>query len=365
VPGSMTLIARAYPREERGAALGLWAAAATATTAAGPVLGGLLLTMGGPEIWRLVFALNLPLGMAALWLLWRFTTPDKGRPGTPVDLAGAALATLSLGMMAEGMTRGSAPMLALSALTALLFLGREATTPAPMIRLSMFANRGFALANLATLFLYIGVTGVMFYLPMTAISVWGVTPFTVTAAFLPVSILITLLSAPWGRMADRIGAGPLMATGSALVACGYGALAWTSGGAFLTHIVPFMALVGLGMSMVVAPLTAAVMEYADEAEQGAASGINNAVARVSGLISVALMGRLAAWSYGTVGPDKPGFGLTGASPAHLAASSAAFAHVAALSAALALMAALSAAMMGRRQGRPHVDTLENRYRSDV
>lgn len=351
VPGSMTLIARAYPRAERGAALGLWAAAATATTAAGPVLGGLALTLGGPEIWRLVFALNLPLGLAALALLWRYTIPDAGRPGTPVDLPGAILATLALGLMAEGLTqdRHGALLLTLSALAAALFVAREATTPAPMIRLSMFAARGFAMANLATLFLYVGVTGVMFYLPMTAISVWGVTPFTVTAAFLPISVLITLLSGRAGRLADRVGAGPLMAAGSALVACGYTALTWAAGGNFLTHIVPCMVVVGLGMALVVAPLTAAVMAYATEAEQGAASGINNAVARVASLIAVALMGSLARWSYGPVTPGLPGFGLPGQSAAHIAATSASFGHIAALSAALAAIAALTSALIPRHR----------------
>lgn len=348
VPGSMTLIARAYPRAERGAALGLWAAAATATTAFGPVLGGMLLTLGGPEIWRVVFALNLPLGAAALWLLLRFTTPDAGRPGTSVDLPGAVLATLTLGLMAEGLTRPDAtlPLLLAALLCLILFLWREATAQDPMIRLSMFRNRGFAMANLSTLLLYVGVTGVMFYLPMTALSVWGVTAFQVTAAFLPVSILITLLSAPMGRLADRIGAGPLLATGAFIVATGYAAIAWNApSGRFFTHIVPFMVLVGLGMALVVAPLTAAVMADAREDEQGAASGINNAVARVAGLIAVSLCGRLAGWSYGPISAALPGFGLPGSNADHVAATGTAFAYVAALSAALALAASGSALLM--------------------
>ncbi|MEI6098768.1 MAG: MFS transporter [Alphaproteobacteria bacterium] len=353
VPGSMTLIARAHPRKERGAALGLWAAAATATTAAGPLLGGLLLTFGGPEIWRAVFALNLPLGIGALWLLWRYTMFDAGLPGTRIDWPGAALATLALGLMARALTTEghTLPLLAGAVLASLLFVWRERATPDPMIRLGMFRNRGFALANLATLFLYIGVTGVMFYLPMTALSVWNVSAFLVTAAFVPVSLLITLVSARAGRWADRFGPGPLMALGSALVSAGYAGMAWAApGGHFLTQIVPFMCVVGLGMALVVAPLTAAVMEYAIEAEQGVASGINNALARVSGLIAVALMGRVARWSYGPVTEGMPGFGLPGAGSAHVSAVGAAFGDIAAVSAVLALAAAVTAAMMGRRQG---------------
>ena len=351
VPGSMTVISRAYPRDQRGAALGLWAASATATTALGPVLGGLLLTLGGTEAWRAIFALNLPLGLAALWLLQRHALPDQGRPGTKVDLIGATLATLALGLLASGLTheRHSPLLLTLAAVATALFLWREATTPSPMIRLGIFANRGFALANLATLLLYVALTGVMFYLPMTAIAAWGVSPLGVTAAFLPTSLMITLLSAHAGRWADRIGPGRVMALGSALVGMGYASLALLApSGQFFTQIVPAMSLTGLGLALVVAPLTAAVMAFAPDTEQGAASGINNAVARVSGLISVTLMALVAHLSYGAPTAGHPGFGLPGTTPAHLAATSAAFAQIAALAAVLALAASLCSAAIARR-----------------
>lgn len=353
VPGSMTLISRAYPREERGAALGLWAAAATATTAFGPVLGGALLSLGGPEIWRAIFALNLPLGAAALALLYRFTLPDPGRPGTPVDLVGAGLATLALGALSWGLTHEGPALPALlpvAALAALAFLWHEARTPAPMIRLSIFAHRGFALANLATLLLYVALSGVMFYLPMTAIAAWGISPLGVTAAYLPTSVMITLLSRPMGRLADRHGPGPLMSLGAGMAGLGYAALAWLApSGDFYGQVVPVMLLVGLGLSMVVAPLTAAVMDYAPEADQGAASGINNAVARASGLVAVALMGLVARAAYGPIAPDRPGFGLPGTAPDHVAATAAAFSQIAALAAALALASALASALIGRRR----------------
>ncbi len=352
VPGSMTLISRAYPRDARGAALGLWAACATATTALGPVLGGLLLTLGGAEVWRAIFALNLPLGAAALWLLYRFATPDNGRPDTPIDLIGAALATVGLGLFAWALTQDtpSLLLLTLSAGVMVLFLLREATTGAPMIRLGMFRNRTFALANLATLLLYIAISGVMFYLPMTAITAWGVSPIGVTAAFLPTSLIISSLSTTTGRLADRVGPGPVMAMGAALVAAGYGLMAWAAPMAqFFSHIVPMMVLVGLGLALVVAPLTAAVMAYAEDHDQGAASGINNAVARASGLIAVALMGLIARASYGPVSPEHPGFGLAGQTRSHAAATSLAFGHIATLSAALALAAACAAAAIGKRR----------------
>ncbi|MFM7445366.1 MAG: MFS transporter, partial [Tabrizicola sp.] len=209
VPGSMAMVSRAYPRAERGRALGLWASASTLTTALGPVLGGMFVTWGGEIGWRLVFALNLPLGFAAFWLIRGRTPGDIGKPGVRVDLAGAALATAALGLMAWALTEAKAPLWApIAALLCLAaFLAWEAMAPAPMLRLGLFRNRTFSVTNLVTFVLYFALNGVMFYLPMTAVSAWGVTALEVTAAFLPISILIGLMSAPAGRMADRWGAG--------------------------------------------------------------------------------------------------------------------------------------------------------------
>lgn len=347
VPGSMAMVSRAYPREERGRALGLWASASTLTTALGPVLGGMFVTWGGELGWRLVFALNLPLGLAALWLIRGRTPGDVGKPGVRVDLPGAGLATLGLGLMAWALTEATAPIWApVAALASLAaFLLWEAVTPAPMLRLGLFRNRTFAVTNLVTFVLYFALNGVMFYLPMTAVSAWKVTPLEVTAAFLPISVLIGLLSAPAGRIADRFGAGPPMAVGSALVACAYAGL-WLFAplGAFWSHVVPCTALAGLGLGLVVAPLTAAAMQGAEDGEQGAASGVNNAVARVAGLIAVALLGRLAAEAYG---PGAPGFGLPGETPAHLAATGAAFGAVALSASLMAGLAALLALLVKR------------------
>ena len=341
VPGSMAMVSRAYPRADRGRALGLWAAASTLTTALGPVLGGMFVTWGGEVGWQLVFALNLPLGLAALWLIRGRTPGDIGKPGVRVDLPGGLLATLGLGLMAWALTEASAPVwIACAAVASLAaFLVWEARAPAPMLRLALFRNRTLAVTNLVTFALYFALNGVMFYLPMTAVSAWKVTALEVTAAFLPISVLIGVLSAPAGRMADRWGAGPLMAAGSALVACAYAGLSLAAPhGQFWAHVVPLTALAGLGLGLVVAPLTAAAMQGAEDGEQGAASGINNAVARVAGLVAIALQGRIAAAAYGS---GAPGFGIAGDSPAHLAATGAAFGTVAL---AASLMAALAAAL---------------------
>ena len=342
VPGSMAIIAKAYPRETRGRALGLWSAAATATTIAGPMLGGLILSLLGPHAWRLIFALNLPFGAGALWLLARHARNDAGRPGTPVDLPGAALATLGLGALSAGLSFGSLWLIALAALALAAFLRVQTTSPAPMLPLSMFRNTAFAGANAATLLLYFGVMGLNFYLPTVALTAWGLKPWQMTLAILPVSALIAGVS-PWsGRMADRIGPGVMMAAGSSLVAAAQLLMAIFAGtGPFLTHMFPLMVLSGLGMSLVVAPLTVAVMAHAGAGQMGAASGINNAMARIAMLVGIALMGRLARTAYAD-------FGARLAGAAHVAASSAAFQRLALAAAVSSALAALIAGLWVRR-----------------
>ncbi|MFN4201650.1 MAG: MFS transporter [Tabrizicola sp.] len=347
VPGSMAMVSRAFPRDQRGRALGLWAAASTLTTALGPVLGGAVITWGGEIGWRLIFALNLPLGLLALWLVRGRTPGDTGKPGVRVDVAGAVLASLGLGLMAWALTEpGASPLIALAAVASLAaFLAWEAVAPAPMLRLGLFRNRTLAVTNMVTFALYFALNGVMFYLPMTAVSAWQVSALEVTAAFLPISLLIGVLSAPAGRLADRWGTGRLMAAGAGLVACAYAGL-WLAAplGEFWAHVVPMAGLAGLGLGLTVAPLTAAAMQGAQDDEQGAASGVNNAVARVAGLVAVALLGRMAAAAYG---PGAPGFGAAGDTAAHLAATGAAFGAVALTASLMAALAAVLSLLIAR------------------
>jgi EmrB/QacA subfamily drug resistance transporter len=351
VPGSMALISRAYPAGERGRALGIWAAAASGTTVAGPILGGLVLSSGAEDAWRWIFALNLPLGGVALWLLWSKTVPDPGRPGTPVDWPGAILASTALAILAWDLTEGGGSAWSLVALgLSGLFLWHEARTPAPMLPLSMFRNRAFSAANLATLFLFFALAAVLFYLPMTAVTAWGARGIDVTLALLPLGILIGVFSTPAGRLVDRIGPGYVVTTGALLVSIAYAGLALSAAQAGMyTHILPLMALNGLGMSLVAAPISAAVMASAGEGEQGAASGINNAVARVANLVAVTLMGGVAAGAYRAAG--GPGsFAETGlADPVHIAATAAGFATVATIASVAALVASAISAFGIRRQ----------------
>ncbi|MEO0485059.1 MAG: MFS transporter [Pseudomonadota bacterium] len=358
VPGSLAIISRAYPAEDRGRAIGIWAAASAVTTALGPIIGGLVLTFAGPEFWRWIFAVNLPLGLIALTMLKRSVARDSQTQSQPVDWIGATLATIGLGGLAFGLTAlqlgGAAlPTLGLGLAALTCFILHEQRTPAPMMPLTLFSNRQFAAANAATLCVYTALAAVMFYLPQTIIPVWGITPIEASAAFAPLSVFISLLSARVGRLADRVGAVPVIAAGSFVVAAGYLGVALTTPWAvFWSATMPAMALVGLGMGIIVAPLSAAVMGAVDPARSGVASGINNAISRSGSLLGIAIFGLVATAVYASVGGELS-FGAAGDSATHAQAANAAFARIAYACAALcalggALMLVASRKAGGRR-----------------
>ncbi|RBI83214.1 MFS transporter [Rhodosalinus halophilus] len=350
VPGSLALVARAYPRAERGRAIGLWAAASALTTAGGPVIGGLILSAGGEWTWRLVFALNLPLGAIALWLLHSKAEPDPGRPEAPVDWPGAVLATLGLFALAWGLTRpGQWPVSAAGIGIFALFLLWQARAPAPMMPLDLFRSRAFAAANGLTFALYFALSTMIFFVPMALIGGWGVSEAAASVAFAPLALCVGAFSGLAGRVADRIGPAPPILAGALTVAAGYAAFAATAPAAeFWTRSLPALALTGLGMSMLVAPLSTAVMISVPDARAGAASGVNNAVTRMAGLIAVAAMGGVAAARYHAAG-GPASFGTESAAAGHMAASTAALATLAWIAAALAALAA-PIAWLGLRAG---------------
>ncbi|MEL6618965.1 MAG: MFS transporter [Pseudomonadota bacterium] len=344
VPGSLALIARAYPRADRGRAIGIWAAASALTTAAGPIIGGLALTLGGPEMWRWIFAINLPLGGLALYLLFSRVERDVGDSAAQVDLPGAVTATLALLALAWGLTTldhggGATAWLAGGAVLLLVFLWTQARSPHPMMPLTLFRSRVFAAANLLSFTLYSALAVMFFFMPMTFIAGWGQSEIEASAAFAPMSVFIALLSARAGKLADRIGPAPLLTAGSLVVAAGYATMALLAPFQdFWGHMLPAMCLVGLGMSAVVAPLSTAVMGAVTDAQSGIASGINNAVTRMAGLISVAAVGGLVASAYAASG-GTASFGVTSDVAGHGAAMTAAFSTLAWVAAALALLSA--------------------------
>lgn len=370
VPCSLAIIAKAYPKSERGRAIGIWAAASALTTSLGPILGGLVLSAFGDAIWRGIFAINLPLGGLAIYLLLAKVPNDVPTEKRSLDLGGAALTTLAFGSMAYGLTslsnessdgQTSQSLLALVGgfLVLVAFVWWERRQREPMIELGLFANRAFSGANIVTFFLYFSLSAVLFYLPMLLIAGWGLDTAVVGFTFVPLSAAIAVLSGPVGKLADRVGPRFPIAVGSLLVAVAFAGSAVTVGMGirhFWLGIFPFMVIMGIGMALVVSPLSTAVMTSVEDRDTGAASGINNAVSRIGGLMAVAAMGSIAAWAYAwalgpLAGDGIPGFGepLTGTigqdlDMARIAASNFAFSVVAWVTAGLCLVSALVAWM---------------------
>lgn len=343
IPGSLALISKAYPVAERGRAIGIWAAASALTTALGPILGGLALQFGGPEVWRWLFGINLPFGALALWLVLTRVARDPARTAQPLDITGAALITGALALIAWGLTGGAAwERVVLGALLLMAFVAWEARTAHPMVPLGLFRNRGFAVANIATATLYFSLTTILFYLPMTMIAGWGLPEVIATAAFAPLSLFIATLSARAGALADRHGPGRLIGGGAALVALAFALLALLAPFRdFWIAVLPGTALMGLGMALVVSPLSTAIMGAVDDARAGTASGINNAVSRVAGLIAVAAMGSLAGAIYAA--SDGGGsFGAFSDAPGHADAMTRAYVMLAWITSALSAISALLA-----------------------
>jgi len=347
VPGSLAIISKTYPDGDRARAIGIWAASSALMTAVGPVLGGALLSVGNPEIWRLIFAINLPVGAIALYLLLARVPEDAPVSDVPLDRWGAVLATLALGLIAwaltgpegeEGLPDGAHMLIyGLPGVVALAaFVWSQKRNPHPMMPLRLFTNREFSAANIVTFLLYFALSAVLFSLPMTLITGWNLSEAQVGLVFLPITVAIAAGSSTFGRLVARTGPALLIGGGCALVALAYAALAIGFGwGRFWAHLYPCMCLMGLGMAMVVAPLSASVMGAASANDAGAASGINNAVSRIAGLVAVAAMGGVAAAAYLQAG-GPAGFGqpVEGGADDHRMAVDAAFVAIAWITAGL-------------------------------
>lgn len=360
VPGSLALISRAYPRAERGRAIGIWAASAAVTAGLGPIIGGLALTLGGSETWRWIFAINLPLGALALYMLWSHVDQDPAQPERGIDWPGAALATLGLGLIALALSgseygnlftfkSGTYGLIGLISLFA--FLRVQAISPNPMMPLSLFKNAGFSSANLISFLVYFAFSSILFYLPMAVIGGWGVSELEAAAAYAPLSVFIAALSGASGKLADKWGPAPLMAAGSLVLAFGYGSLAMVIPTQnYWGAVIPAMCLQGIGMGLIVAPMSSAVMGSVGSDSSGTASGINNAVTRMAGLIAVAAMGSVVSVIYGKYdGPTS--FGALEQGAAHQMASESAFSAVAWTACIICLLSCLTAVLAPLRRKR--------------
>ncbi|MPZ59546.1 MAG: DHA2 family efflux MFS transporter permease subunit [Rhizobiales bacterium] len=307
IPSSLAIISASFPDDERGRAIGTWAGFSALTTALGPVLGGWLVDALS---WRVIFLINVPMALVTLAIaLSRVPESRDPSDGAGLDWQGAILVTLGLGAVTYGLTAVSDHGWAHAAVLVPLIVGTAAligfvwveryVTPAPMVPLDLFRSATFSGANMMTLLLYFALSGAFFFLPFNLIQIQGYSATLAGAAFLPFTLIMGALSRLSGTLVDRFGARLPLIVGPIIASVGIALMALPGiGGSFwITFFLP-MTVLGLGMAVSVAPLTTAVMGAVDEHHAGAASGINNAVSRISGLIAVALLGAVAVKVFG-------------------------------------------------------------------
>ena len=304
IPGSLSLITSSINEDERGKAIGTWSAFTTIVTMGGPILGGALADAG---LWRFIFFINVPIGLAALViLLLKVDESRNTESGNTIDIPGAAAIALGLALLTFGFLRVPAvgwgsPQVGISLVGGVLFITAfifiELKTRHPMMPLQLFKNLTFSGANLLTFFLYAGLGSGMLFLSLNLVQVQGYSQLQSGLTFLPFTILMVTIARPAGGLADKYGPRRLLILGPALAGFGLLILSFvkqTSGpSAYWTTFFPGILVFGLGMSLTVAPLTAAVMGSVGDHFSGTASGVNNALSRVANVFANAIFGALA------------------------------------------------------------------------
>ena len=302
MPNSLALLGNTFSGEEKGRAVGIWAATGAVMGAIGPVLSGWLIDLGN---WRAIFLINLPLAAAAILLAWISVPADHDNDDEPLDWTGGVLATLGLGGLTWALTVGSGaagwtPSAIITAILALIMLALFLIVEGwrgdrAMMPLALFASRSFIGLTLLTFLLY-GALGALFVLiPYVLIEAAGYSGTAAGAALLPLPLVLSLASPMMGRLAGRLGPRLPLALGAFIVGIGFLlALGFDANSSYRMGMFPAIVVIALGLSGAVAPLTTAVLNSVDARHTASASGFNSAVARTGGLIATALLGRVLA-----------------------------------------------------------------------
>ncbi len=313
-PAALAVIVSAFGPDERGSAVGSWTAWGAVGMIIGPLVGGQLVDAAS---WRFIFFLNVPLILVTLLLIARYV--PEGRGGSDrarVDITGGALCAAGLAGLTFGLIRqpeggfGDPTVFVplgggIALLAAFVLFERRAAHP--MLELSLFRRHNFAVGNVETLLMYAGLSLLFFFLVLFLQNAAGYSAVAAGTAGLPVTMLMFLLSKRFGALADRLGPRLFMGFGPMVMAAGLALLTRLGSDVhYAVDLLPPLVIFGLGLSMTVAPLTATVLADADEHNAGLASGINNAIARVAGLLGIALVGALVAGRYGDAADSSVG-----------------------------------------------------------
>ena len=316
MPQSLAIITYCFPREVRGKAIGTWAAASAATTALGPPLGGFLIDLLD---WRAVFWINVPLAALAIWMTLH-AVPESKDPDAhgSTDWLGSVLAIAGFGALAYGLSAFSEgtdvatwiyPLIVAGAGAVVVFVFVESRAANPIMPLTLFRSKVFTGTAVATVFLYGCLYGIIFLIPFELEIHRQMSPTEMGLTLSVVGIIIALGSRFMGGISDRYGPRPFLLTGTAIVTLSCVIFALADSSYWLGILLPTIVL-ALGMTVVVSPLTTAVMNAAPEGKSGAASGVNNAASRIGGLFAVAALGAFASLVYLRNAPGDGGrFGV--------------------------------------------------------
>jgi MFS transporter, DHA2 family, methylenomycin A resistance protein len=300
VPNSLALLSHAYPDEkQRGRAVGIWAAGASLALISGPLIGGGLIALVG---WRSIFLVNLPIGLAGLWLSSCYATETTRYQQREIDLPGQIAAIAALGCLAgaiiEAGTLGWRNLFviagfAASAVLAILFVLQELRAPQPMLPLSLFKHRLFALTSLIGLLVNVAFYGLIFVFSLYFQRVNGLSPFATGLAFLPMMGAVLPVNLVAARVTERIGAPATIAIGAALSALGCLALLGLEPGTSYWEIGAQLTIIGAGLGLLVPPLTSTLLGSVEKSRSGIAAGVLNATRQTGSVLGVALFGSLA------------------------------------------------------------------------